>query len=305
MERESIRYVFIDGEDVSKNAVAADGLAIAKEHWSAEHTVDFPEGKEFLKEMVDFDELKNIFVEEYKKMGLSEEELHFVNFDNVHFEVNEDRAFVGRYYPQYGIIIIEKNFLAEQIKTAALSPSDYETFPLVDVCVHEEVHAISGTIVDMSLGGNRVENGLKRSYESSSWSEKVFHLIDEGVTERWAREVTSEYCRRIGKRKETGEMEKINTLIKNNKDIAVEAEGYNLAIHYLEKFMDRIAQKISIPRENLWQAIKRAKVHNKTDDFCQFLLELEHDPDTQTFFPPGSAEKLSKDEVDSLLVDLH
>lgn len=158
---------------------------------------------------IDFDLLKRLFLKRTSRCGIPEEKMNFIEKERV---VGMPGGFYSGYYETKANAILlgeESDKRDMQEKQEILETFGSEELHLLHRLIHEEVHAISkNVLIDRhsyeSPGGEKKENFrieqsgyFRQANGRETWNGKKifdrFHALNEGTTERLAREITLEY----------------------------------------------------------------------------------------------------------------
>ncbi len=251
----------------------------ARQWWTKESASNFPEGEQSLQEIIDFSVIKNLLVDEYRKLGLPETDVR-----EVPIFFTDDDKFAGVYDPYGDYILLNLDRfkpLIEEIKNNHSSiESQAKWRYLLKTIIHERVHSISGVLVAINREIKSSMNGFGVWMFDGNVGAVVndrFRAVDEGVTELWAQELTTEYLRREGfsDAAESSAIELGHIENGERHDNWV----YTKEVRFVRKFIKKIAKHTGVSDEVVWAAFKRAKVLNREYEFETFLSQLKADPD--------------------------
>lgn len=225
-----------------------------------------PEIKEVL-DKIDFEKLKSMFADLARGIGIPEEGINFLDRDRVFGSENG-----SRYRPEENIIFLDQSkgrkgewdlrsqekIDAEDNKEAKAVYGSREIREL-RVLVHEEAHAISkvvcvvdewGSTVQFKVGYNEVtqRNALLRGKQKEKGRKMTFQLLNEGVTEKLARELTLKYLE--DNNWPRGEIDVFEDSVnKHNRGLS-----YVQEVKFVDALIKTIADKIDESEGVVWEA---------------------------------------------------
>lgn len=153
----------------------------------------------------------------------------------------------------------------------AISIADIKRVLVVAAYTHEYAHAVSKTIVAPNRQGVLCAIGyglaLARSAETS---EELFNIsIDEGITEKIAREAARAYFVRTGDRKAQQTLDAINTVIKSSNEDAL-YNARQLEVNVVNVFIEYLSEILGTNADTVWKAL----VSGYLDDSMGCLREF-------------------------------
>jgi hypothetical protein len=198
-------------------------------------------------QLVNFDELKTLFLEEAESLGVNTEGLNFLGRERV-ASYDSDAHPEGQYSVFYNLIYLA---LGEKGEMSDVSK--------IQFLIHEQTHAISKNVChginkkrkwerpnlrETGYYKNRLD-GPPLKFEGKE-KEAVFVFFNEGVVEKLSREITFKYL--------TGKMdpEKIEGLQK-----FVEKQGYQLGVDIVDLMINKISEKTGNDKELIWAVFKK------------------------------------------------
>lgn len=281
----------ITENDVEANAVATD----IRNKYLEDLTVNNPEVKDFFERIVDTKMITDLVIEEYVKIGLSPEDIRDVPF--FLYEPEKLEAVTGQRsraaYNMLSDVILISRPLVEKVMLACEKDSpSLETFNLrmlVGPMLHERVHSISGTIV--YIGSHEILDttgfhiGLPEANDNAPDSR--FKKIDEALTELWSKQLLIRYLQHSGYSKESIAVQNEMEIVCHTGERPNPNWSYTMEIGFLFRFVERVAEVFDLSTEVVLNALKRAKVLNKSYDFEIFLSQLSADPQLSGRFGPN------------------
>ncbi|MBI2356152.1 MAG: hypothetical protein HYV13_03030 [Candidatus Doudnabacteria bacterium] len=241
---------------------------------------------------VDFDLLRKLFFEIFKRIGMDETSFNFLGPERI-VESNHGTTYSGI---DNAIIIALKNLEA----TGRPTEQDF-----AHVLIHEEVHATAKTICRGEIDPtwladyfpNKVNSipenqfrelryGLSRltlPKKSIHGRTRVFYLLNEGVTEKLAREIFEKYAN-------VKDMDVKEHGKKVNDEKNPENYYYPIPVRFVEALVDRIAKETGLESKMVWESFVRAAYTGEdmenpelrqafaetiSDDFLSRLSRLE------------------------------
>jgi hypothetical protein len=207
---------------------------------------------------VDFDLLWNSFEKELLRSGVGPERLNRLLPKD--FDAGQNVETMQAYYDLLSNTIrFDINFIA-QIAQERAAGEKYETgvIQFIRLLVHEMAHAVSATRVESVENGEQGEGIAALSGYASFQGTladaefaRSFEAFNEGVTERIAQEIETEYVKSKG--------EHVNALAQN---ISTSLDPERLSHHSLfmsdvQIICEKVGDYVGIPAEVVWKGIKQ------------------------------------------------
>jgi hypothetical protein len=230
----------------------------------------------------DFRTIEDIIAEEIQRSGGERKDINFLGRDKV--AVKNMWLSQGTYGPSSNRIKINARKLSAFVvdslhkpggpswkgnsfkyqkndeKLLDLPRNTIETLYLLDTLIHEEWHACSNVVIEPSNNLIGYEN---QSLQPRWWSKK-FHRwqvtrrpFDEAVTERLAQESLLEYVRRVPP---TGVSSPAAEEFVRALQYRKSPSSYTRERFFLGCALEAISHEQGIPKEQVWQAIKRGYI---------------------------------------------
>lgn len=188
---------------------------------------------------INFDMLELAYRKIVEKSGFNPEQTNFLGPDKIMFF--EDRKVAGLYMVRANAILLNEKKLKEWGKKPRL-----ERLHTIKMVCHEEVHATAKTVcVENPKGADKLVAG----YDIKDDGNKTWEFLNEGVTEKLAREIFAEYIQSTG---EISEDEK-RDFEESCRRIPVYAEN----VWMVESLVDRLALETGVSKNKVWQALIR------------------------------------------------
>lgn len=286
MER-PIRELFYGDKEITANDVEANRtVQQMRETYLADFAVDDPVVKDFFERIVDTQMVTDLVTEEYAKIGLSPSDIRDVPFflyEPAKLKAATAQNSRAAYNMLSDVILIsqplvEKIMGAYEKDTPAIEVFDLRM--LVGPLLHERVHSISGTLVYIGtheiLDTSGFHVGLPEADDDAPDSR--FKKIDEALTELWSKQLLIRYLQRSGYTKEAESVETEMEIACYTGERPNQNWSYVAEIGFLFRFVERITGVFDLSTDVVLNALKRAKVLNKSYDFEIFLNQLSSDP---------------------------
>lgn len=243
-----------------------------------------PELEEVIKQ-VDFGVLRKIFEEIAEKSGLNPRLMNFIRPERIaHWSLSVGAA--GSYSVYENIIGISYQELKKWAKQLNISPQ----IVAIHILCHEETHA-TGKVECRGLEQWWADPNLKQMSKKMGFARIIeernkpidflFHLFDEGVTEKLSREVLQEYIRRADFQNKEAIAGIRRVLVEKPIEMP-----YAVPVKFVEALIAKISHETGINQSVVWQAIIRGMYEG--EDF--------KDPELRDLF----AETISPDFLDKL-----
>lgn len=198
-------------------------------------------------EQIDFKVLKAIFEETAQKCGVDPRTLNFVESDRI---MHASMRICGGSYSAYDNLIgLTHETLKERAEKLGV---DLGLFVLSVVC-HEETHATARIECYRPWLETLDEKSVKLGYQRASLKTHkfFFSLFNEGVTEKFSREVFREYVHRTGMRDKEG-IAAIERAFQTDQIFY-----YGLPVKFVDALTLKIAYEASVDDDVVWRAIIR------------------------------------------------
>ena len=247
-----------------------------------------PELQGFL-EGIDFDLIRELFVEETERLGLSGDDINILGKDRI---ISPDRP--SRENNSYDAFhnLITIGFGYESVISEARKK---------EVLIHEETHSVSKNIC-RGVRASFDEDGQvmigaehEPTFEESGYQkfdrenatlrflgkrrEYIFNLFNEGIVDKFAREITLKYLSRSKHSKK-----EINNYQKELKERACDnyiGGTYQIAVDVVDTVIKKIAEKSGNSQDLIWLVLKRGLLEGLSFDTEEanefFLRELGAD----------------------------
>ncbi|MFA5777418.1 MAG: hypothetical protein WC906_03195 [Parcubacteria group bacterium] len=221
-----------------------------------------PEWEDFLKK-VDFPLLKNIFSKLLKQCGIPEEKMNFIVPEKIFSREWEIGA--GTYWPEFNVITLSK-----VIEDKGYNPE----IKRLRALIHEEIHAMSksicigwspekGTFKNQQTGFFRsiykdakIQSPVYNDPQKGGTSCEFFAVFNEAVTEKITGELTKEYLTQSNWPR--NEIEDYEKEIKEHRHYT-----YGNIVPLINTIIIKMSLRLKIPRETIWNAIKRSYVEGE------------------------------------------
>ncbi len=247
------------------------------EKLSLESSEQSPEFKALLGRL-DFDAIKQLFLELARKTDIDPAQMNFVEPDRI-VERNLNNASANFRMSMNAIEIDPaelKGLESEEISDPVLK--------LLEIVMHEEGHAVSKT----KCSGKFTPDGFWPSSMRSGYSldvfprdpnlrhHTVFGLFDEGVTEKISRELGKKYLDSHPDIADPAQVQKMREYYDDDNQI----KAYDLPVSFVEAFIAHVAHRAEVAEDLVWGAIIRGKLEG-TDldgsDFAVLFAEMFND----------------------------
>lgn len=295
MDQRPVREMFYQDKPVTAESTEAiDLIDEVRTEYLRDFAVDEPGIRDFFERMVDTKMITDLVTEEYAKIGLSSQEIRDVPFflyEPEKLKAATDQSSRAAYHMPSDVILVSRPLVEQIMSTYEKDAPDLAAFDLrmlVGPLIHERVHSISGTIV--YIGSHEILNttgfhvGLPEASENGADSR--FLKIDEAMTELWSKQLLIQYLQRSGYTKEAQSVQNEMKIVCYTGEQPNRNWSYTSEIGFLFHFVEQAAEALELPTDVILNALKRAKVLNKTYDFEVFLSQLTSDPDTSARFGP-------------------
>lgn len=216
-------------------------------------------GREQL-EKINWDILKNILEQYLEKAGLPKESINFIPKEKTLSVPNSHIRFLGKYDRQDNVILINYEFIKNFSEN-----SEQKLNPEIDfllTLIHEEIHAISKQECYGAEDG-KLSNGVEivSGYLTLKDGSIAFHALDEGMTEKMAREALLDYVRATG-----------HFQIKECVDFFEKYQNeYNANIECIDELIERISIFTGVSPDVVWGGFIRGKFEG--EDFTDLTLK--------------------------------
>ncbi|MEK7651389.1 MAG: hypothetical protein AAB377_02570 [Patescibacteria group bacterium] len=260
-----------------------------------------PEFEELLAK-IDFNSLREIFSNIAEKSGVDSEKINFLNPERISNSLSSKE---GERMAEFSIMENIIYASHEEIKRYSSDMGLNKDLMVLQVLCHEETHAISYTscvglkeFIRNKNGVIETQSGfsigtIQKENESSQFN-SLFRFFDEGVTEKIAREITSEY---LDKNPDFSKTENV----KEFEDVLYSKKGkmpYDGSVLFLEGFIKKIGLAVGLDEETVWHAIIRGKIEGINFNDTEFKNSFSE------MFPPNFFYDLSKVSSDGQMFNL-
>lgn len=241
--------------------------------------IETQELRESLKK-IDFNLFKNSTAEVFSK---NVKDLDFVLENNIREEELGDNEY-ALFDPYEGEILFSKSILKSQFSFYSKSVLDIY---VLETFIHEQTHAIAKNEIKTKEGGMGISRYL---VDESNNIEHAFWFLNEGITEKSAREILVKY------------LGKDNTYLNDEKKLFCNIWSSNEVYCPREKdvklvnlFIKRISEEIGLNESDVWTTLKES--YMKGEDLFDNGIRIQ----MSELFDKDFLEKLSKYTPPALL----
>lgn len=225
---------------------------------SKEPEIQWSQEKKEILENIDFDKIKEIFLNRIAKFGIGEDTINVVPKEKI--EPAEGDLYSGYYNEEKNIILLE-NAVDEEHRQEIRERYGSEALQFLKYLLHEETHAVAKNIPnDNGSSQNGYFRRLKASNESyKKWKRgELFHGLNEGVIEKFSREIFFEYVKQVKWPKHEVDV------YRNSTKLESQDWGYSKDIELIEVIVNHLANKNNIAKEEAWELMVGGLVQGET-----------------------------------------
>ena len=235
---------FKEGREIAPN-IAAD---VRRKEEEARLRIEreqeeVPEFKEFLAG-IDFKLLETLYKEHAKRSGINPDTLNVLGPERIAPRTSRDYG-RGSYTNDTNVIAINYRYIQSKCNEERISPNAF----LMKVLCHEETHAAANTKCDGVFDEHTGSSEKRSGYRSYAYGEDWFMLFNEGITEKFSRQIFDEYVTAAD-----------YVSAHDRKDVLLHVEKnhvYVAAVKLVDVLIGRIAEHAGVPQELVWNALVR------------------------------------------------
>lgn len=207
---------------------------------------------------VDFETLRSILADFYRRSGGKPDTMNFVPPERIMAQNDLGDRRMLYYEGVENRITFSVNDFQQYSREHPNAPID-ENFRLS--LVHEEVHASSRSSdanPETATETNPMRTGYSESFPGMSPLRANFETLNEGVTEKHARTVCRQYLERLHG-KNSAQVKEFDEYLESNREMLPR----QLEVTFIEFLCDRISETAGVDRGVVWQAFVRGMYEGK------------------------------------------
>lgn len=215
---------------------------------------------------IDLDWLRQRFGQVLSHTDVDPATLNFIPADRITSDRSLESS--GMYSTRDNQILVNPEKIKEQQERWQV-PAE---LVLLEIFTHEQIHAVSKT-QNVGLFEDNPEYSLRTGYslfrgnsKNESKEMDTYTMFDEGVTEKWSRQIYQEYLQAHPDLADPESVKRFQNMISTDGW----AKVYDLEISLVEAMMAKLAKETGVSTETVWQAILRSKLEGEDLDHPDF-----------------------------------
>ena len=255
------REVFINSKPVDQERDHTPIAEIKKAR--EEHTIEvsgisveqFNSYKETFLKGVDFEKLRTIFTNIYRRSGFDPQTMNFIGPEGI--ILFQPAGVRGMYEVGRNCISIAPENMLMPIEDGR----SYERafFNMILALIHEQTHAVSKNISSAQYRGDYEQSKTMQTGYTvmMNGARRFFEQFNEGVVEKLARQIADEYFEQVGWTKEDVEA------YKKRKEEHPETMHYAENIQTVEFIVDRVSEFAGVSKTTVFEALVSGLMHGE------------------------------------------